>query len=248
MKTTLISAVLILSILAAHISVFAQDSSNRPAAGSVSLKTLPADSMHRPDSLTCGLLTYEGQVYHTTKIGIQCWMSENLNVGKWTDGSQMQKEGNNGVIEKYCYGNDFVQCDYWGGLYQWDELMGYLETSGVQGICPPGWHVPSIQDWKSMIRYFGGEALAGGKLKSTLQWQRPNVGATNSSGFSAYPGGCFDSMAQQWHDLYREGYYWTSEIISKGTAVAAYFEFRTSGVQTYEEFQPSALSVRCIKN
>jgi uncharacterized protein (TIGR02145 family) len=248
MKKMMISAVLLIAILPGQLSLFAQNSATLPASGSVAHQTVPRDTIHRPDSLTCGLLTYEGQVYHTTRFGSQCWMSENLNVGKWTDGSQMQKEGNNGVIEKYCYGNDFVQCDYWGGLYQWDELMGYTATSGVQGICPPGWHVPSIQDWKSMIRYFGGETLAGGKLKSTLQWQTPNVGATNASGFSAYPGGYFDSMAQQWHDLYREGYYWTSEIISKGTAVAAYFEFRTSGVQTYEEFQPSALSVRCIKN
>ena len=200
------------------------------------------------DTIACGNLSYGEQTYPTIMIGSQCWMAENLNIGKWLDGSQMQKEANNGIIEKYCYNNDFVQCDYWGGLYQWDELMSYSETSGVQGICPAGWHVPSIQDWKSLIRYLGPETLAGGKLKSTLQWQNPNVGATNSSGFSAYPGGYFDSMAQKWDDLYRGGYYWTSEIIDKGTAVAVFLTFRTGTVDTYQEFQPSALSVRCIKN
>jgi uncharacterized protein (TIGR02145 family) len=201
-----------------------------------------------PDSTTCGTLNYGGQVYHTVMIGPQCWMTENLNIGQWTDQSQMQKQNNKAVIEKYCYGNDFTQCDFWGGLYQWDELMAYVQTAGVQGICPEGWHVPSSQDWKSVIRYLGADKLAGGKLKSTLQWQRPNVGADNGSGFSAYPGGYFDFMAQQWHDQYREGYFWTSEIISKGTAVAVYLSYRTGTVDMYEEFQPSALSVRCIKN
>ncbi|MCX6265837.1 MAG: hypothetical protein NTW16_00565 [Bacteroidetes bacterium] len=248
MKTILIAIVVILSILLEQIPTHAQQSGNQRTNISVSPEKTPSDTTVKADSLTCGLLTYEGQVYPTVKIGTQCWMTTNLNVGKWTDGSQMQKEGNNGIIEKYCFGNDFVQCDYWGGLYQWHELMGYSETSGVQGICPAGWHVPSIQEWKSLIRYTGGESLAGGNLKSTLQWQNPNVGATNSSGFSAYPGGYFDSMAQHWIDLYRGGYYWTSEYISTGTAVAVYLTFRTGKVDTYEEYQPSALSVRCIKN
>ncbi|MFZ4523381.1 MAG: FISUMP domain-containing protein [Bacteroidales bacterium] len=238
----------LLALLVYDLSVFPQESQTSPEHVSNAAPTTSSNTINEGDSLTCGLLNYGGQVYHTVRIVNQCWMSENLNIGKWTDGSQSQKETNNGIIEKYCFNNDFVQCDFWGGLYQWDELMGYTETSGVQGICPPGWHVPSIDDWKSLIRYYGGDKSAGGKLKSTLQWQTPNVGATNASGFSAYPGGYFDSMPQQWHDQYRQSYFWTSEIISKGTAVAVNLTYRDSGVDTYEEFQPSALSVRCIKN
>jgi uncharacterized protein (TIGR02145 family) len=135
--------------------VDAQNNIALPAGGTVS-------NAIKADSLTCGLLTYEGQVYHTVMIGRQCWMSDNLNVGKWVDQSQIQKEGDNSVIEKYCFGNDFTQCDYWGGLYQWDELMGYTEISGAQGICPAGWHVPSSQDWKNLIRFLGMNTEAGG--------------------------------------------------------------------------------------
>jgi uncharacterized protein (TIGR02145 family) len=248
MKMILISVVLIASILQMHPQLFAQKSNNPQTEKSVSPEMTPPDSTMKADSLSCGLLLYEGQIYHTVKIGRQCWMSDNLNIGKWTDESQIQKESDNGVIEKYCYGNDFTQCDFWGGLYQWNELMAYSQIAGAQGICPPGWHVPSSQDWKTLIRFLGMNTEAGGKLKSTLQWQTPNVGATNNSGFSAYPGGYYDFMAKQWHDLYREGYYWSSEIITKGTAVAIYLEYRTSGIEMYEEYQPSALSVRCIKN
>jgi uncharacterized protein (TIGR02145 family) len=248
MKKILISAVLMTSILQGHVSALAQKGDQQRTRASVSAATTPTDTVLKKDSLSCGILTYEGLAYHTVMIGKQCWMSDNLNIGKWTDESQLQKNGDNGVVEKYCFGNDFSQCDYWGGLYQWDELMAYSQASGAQGICPPGWHVPSSMDWKTLIRYLGMNTEAGGKLKSTLNWQNPNVGATNSSGFSAMPGGYYDFMAKQWHDLYREGYYWSSEIITKGTAVAVYLEYRTSGIEMYEEYQPSALSVRCIKN
>jgi len=213
-------------------------------------KTAMSDTIRKPDSGTCGTIMYGGQLYHTVIIGSQCWMKENLNIGKWIDQSQLQKQTDNSQIEKYCYGNDFVQCDLWGGLYQWDEMMQYTETSGAQGICPTGWHIPSSQDWKNLIRFLGGNSEAGGKMKSTAgpNWQDPNVGATNSSGFTAYPGGSFDYMSQQWHDQYAGGYYWSSEIITKGTSVALFLTSRASDVELDEDYRPSALSVRCIRN
>jgi uncharacterized protein (TIGR02145 family) len=92
--------------------------------------------------------------------------------------------------------------------------------------------------------------MAGGKMKFTGSngWQNPNVGATNSSGFTALPGGYFDFMAQQWHDQYRYGYFWSSQTITQGASVAMSLSYRTSDIDLYEEYIPSALSVRCIKN
>jgi len=202
------------------------------------------------DSTSCGILDYGGQTYRTVIIGTQCWMKDNLNIGKWTDQSQIQKQTDNGILEKYCFGNDFVNCDQWGGLYQWDETMQYLQTANAQGICPPGWHIPSSQDWKTLIRYLGGNDFAGGKMKYTGSngWQTPNVGGTDISGFTALPGGYFDYMAQQWHDQNRDGYFWSSQTITKGTSVAMTLTYRDSDIDLYEEYTPSALSVRCIRN
>jgi uncharacterized protein (TIGR02145 family) len=230
MKTATISMALIFSVLLWQQTSYAQKNETQP------------------DSLSCGLLNYGGQAYHTVKIGSQCWMTENLNIGKWISAGQLQKITDSGIIEKYCYGNDFVQCDYWGGLYQWAVLMRFSKEAGAQGICPDGWHVPASKDWKALIRFLGTEDDAGGKLKSTLQWNRPNVGATNSSGFSAYPGGAFDYFSNKWYDLNLQGYYWTSEMISETTTVGVNLTFRTGGINMYEEFQATALSVRCIKN
>ncbi|MDD4603153.1 MAG: FISUMP domain-containing protein [Bacteroidales bacterium] len=202
------------------------------------------------DSTSCGNINYGGQIYRTVIIGSQCWMKDNLNIGKWIDESQVQKQTDNNLLEKYCYGNNFVNCDQWGGLYQWDEMMQYVQTPNAQGICPPGWHIPSSQDWKTVIRFLGGDNLAGGKMKYTGSngWQTPNVGATNSSGFTALPGGYFDYMPQQWHDIFRDGYFWSSETISKSTAVAMTLNYRNDMTDLYEEYMLSALSVRCVRN
>jgi len=208
------------------------------------------DSIRAADSSFCGIFEYGGQVYHTVIIGPQCWMKENLNLGKWLDQSQSQTQQKNAVVEKYCYGNDFINCDLWGGLYQWGEMMHYEITAGSQGICPAGWHIPDSKDWKQLIRFLGGTELAGGKMKSTgnRDWWVPNVGATNTSQFSAFPGGYFDETTQAWHDVHNGGYFWSSETISTTTSVALQLIRKGTEAELYEEYNPSALAVRCIKN
>jgi len=236
MKTKI--AILLLVICSIPVVLLSQSAGNQPAA--ISGKGI--------DSASCKPFDYGGITYHTIMIGSQCWMSDNLNIGKWVNTVGSQKIGDSGNIEKYCFGNDFVQCDHWGGLYQWGKLMKFSKEAGTRGICPQGWHIPASKDWKTLIRFLGGEEEAGGKMKSTLQWKVPNVGATNSSGFSAIPGGYFDGTVNKWHDLYVQGYYWSSEIVSETQAVGINLNFRSGEVNMYEEFQAAALSVRCVKN
>ena len=97
---------------------------------------------------------YEGEIYTTVIIGNQCWMSENLNVGTMINGVTMPT--NNGVIEKLCYNNNPLNCILYGGLYRWNELMQYVTTTGTQGICPTGWHIPSDPpEWNILTNYYG---------------------------------------------------------------------------------------------
>jgi len=107
------------------------------------------------------------KLYATAQIGEQCWMAENLNVGARINGVNNQTD--NSTIEKYCYNNIDANCDIYGGLYQWDEMMGYTSTQGVQGICPTtgGWHLPTDADYNLLIDFLGGATVAGGKMKST---------------------------------------------------------------------------------
>jgi uncharacterized protein (TIGR02145 family) len=107
-------------------------------------------------STFCGEnLVYENQSYKTVQIGTQCWMAENLNVGTKVVGSKNQT--NNGIIEKYCYDDNESICNTDGGLYQWDEMMKYNEIAGAQGICSPGWHIPTDNEQHILDYYLTDE-------------------------------------------------------------------------------------------
>jgi uncharacterized protein (TIGR02145 family) len=141
-------------------------------------------------AVACGSATVtdaDGNVYNTVLIGDQCWMAENLRVGVMIPGSTNQT--NNGIIEKHCYDDNLSNCTTYGGLYQWNELM--------LGLCPEGWHIPTSGEWGWLTLILYGDT--GGKMKTTGTieggnglWYAPNAGATNSSGFSAPPGGWKD--------------------------------------------------------
>jgi uncharacterized protein (TIGR02145 family) len=99
------------------------------------------------------------------KIGTQCWLAQNLNIGTTLDGSKSQT--NNTVIEKYCYDDKKSNCDTYGGLYQWDEMMQYITTHGTQGICPRGWHVPADAEWETLEIALGLSQIETTELSGT---------------------------------------------------------------------------------
>lgn len=165
-------------------------------------------------------LLYEGKYYHTIQIFSQCWMKENLEAGTMIPGTQIQSD--NGVIEKYCFSNSQDNCDIYGGLYLWDEMMQYTTAEGAQGVCPAGWHIPTDDDWKILEgaadSYYGmghpewdNTELRGydvaKNLKSTNGWSS-NGNGTDLYGFAALAGGYW------WQGYFFEsanfGIYWTS--------------------------------------
>ncbi len=212
-------------------------------------------------SFSCGgtvVDSRDGQSYSTVQIGTQCWMAENINVGTMISGANDQTD--NGIIEKYCYGNDIANCDTYGGLYQWGEAMQYDTISSTPDVCPDGWHIPSDDEWKTLEMYLGmsqsdADALGwrgtdeGGKLKETgtTHWNSPNTGATNSSGFTGLPGG-YRATSGSFDYISVYGYYWTStEYVSNHS------KLRTLGSnysQVYREngWNPNGFGVRCIKD
>jgi uncharacterized protein (TIGR02145 family) len=114
-----------------------------------------------------------------------------------------QNQTNNSIKEKYCYNNEPDSCTKYGGLYQWDEMMQYTTQQGVQGICPPGWHLPTDEEWKVLegvvdSQYGIGDNIwnsdgprgydASKNLKATSGWYA-NGNGTNLFGFSGLPGG-----------------------------------------------------------
>lgn len=194
-------------------------------------------------------INYEGQTYNTVQIGNQCWLKENLNVGTMITANIYNNQTNNGQIEKYCYENNASNCNTYGGLYQWDEMMQYTNQQGTKGICPPGWHIPSKVEWEELINYLGGTSFAGGKLKEsgTNHWNSPNSSfATNESGFTALPGGFFNFYGD-FLDVNYYAYFWTSTE-ENGSARYYHLSYSTTSIGTAYYNKILGRSVRCIKD
>jgi uncharacterized protein (TIGR02145 family) len=212
---------------------------------------------------SCGdpLIDYrDGQKYQTVQIGDQCWMAENLNVGIRIDG--IENQSNNGVIEKYCYDNTEANCDIYGGLYQWDEMMQYVTEEGVQGICPPagGWHLPTDAEWCTLEQTVDPTITCsstdwrgidgGGKLKEagTNHWGAPNTDATNSSGFTALPGG-YRQVDKTFYNITGGSFLWSSSDFATTNSWRRTLGHNSSQVYRSNDV-PKVLgfSVRCLKN
>ena len=205
-----------------------------------------------PDEIvfTCGGVFVDprdGQTYNTVQIGGECWMAENLNIGAMIIGSENMSD--DGIIEKYCYDNDPANCDEYGGLYQWNEMMEYTTTPGVQGICPSGWHLPTKEEWIILINCLGGQVIAGGKMKEagTTHWMPPNTSATNEGGFTALPGGCrnIDGFFQ---DIQVQAFFWSS---SENNISASWYRsliYSSNGIFRDDNVISKGFSVRCVKD
>jgi uncharacterized protein (TIGR02145 family) len=201
----------------------------------------------------------DGQKYSTASIGNQCWLAKNMNVGVLFPSSFAQP--NNGIIEKYCYNNDTVNCNIYGGLYQWGEAVQYLNgasnstspspvfAGNVQGICPTGWHLPSDVEWMTLENALGGAIAAETALKATSGWFNLNGNGNNSSGFNALPSGLLKTNGSFYDKGYFTGFWSSSEneaTLANNRSLASY----TSGFNQnyFGRNKPLGFSVRCLKD
>ena len=163
-------------------------------------------------------------------------MAENLNSGMTNSGMTNQRD--NCIPEKYCYNDVPSNCNLLGGLYQWDEIMQYDDTPGLQGLCPPAWHVPTEAEWQTLFAVFNGAGFAGSPLLST-----------GFSGFNAVVNGSRFENSQWDYDNFAT-HFWTSSSLGslKAWAHAMNNMPDDHSVSTYPSSRANAFSVRCIKD
>ena len=204
-----------------------------------------------------GVADQEGNYYGVVTIGTQIWMAESLNRGERISYTLSSETMDDGKVEKYCYDNLAANCDTFGGMYAWDEMMDYepeqFEGIGtVQGVCPEGWHVPTVHEWHTLRDFLGGSGIAGGHLKATGTreegtglWFAPNEGATDAYGFTALPGGAPTNIPP--YGLVDKG-----SIVQFWSAGEIYFVsmmHNTSGIFMNPDPAPNPPSyVRCVKD
>jgi uncharacterized protein (TIGR02145 family) len=164
----------------------------------------------------------DGQVYPTIQIGDQCWLQKNMNY----------QTGNS-----WCYANNPLHCDTYGRLYDWETALG---------ICPSGWHLPSDAEWTVLTSFLGGDYIAGGKMKSSSGWNY-NGNGTNSSGFTALPGGN-EYRNGSFNGLKGRAYFWSSTEISSTNAWNRHLYSDSEGVSSGNYGKTHGFSVRCLKD
>jgi uncharacterized protein (TIGR02145 family) len=212
-------------------------------------------------------ITYHGDEYDLVHIGSQCWFKENLKTNKYSNGDLIPEvtsnihwqEATNGA---WCYwGNSDLNNNTYGKLYNWHV------ASDTRNVCPTEWEVPNKDRFDVLKEYINSLGVPvdahGGALKEegTTHWLAPNTGATNSTGFSALPGGYRDDYDGNFYligaNSYGDGvtnyncvgYFWGSDTSdnydSYGNALGVHNGIGSINMNIY--LKDNGLSIRCVR-
>ena len=162
------------------------------------------------------------KVYRIVEIGSQKWFAENLNYA---------------TEESKCYENSPDSCAKYGRLYNWETALM---------ACPVGTHLPTDEEWTTLMDYVGGEYIAGEKLKSTSGWEN-NGNGTDDFGFSALPGGYGNSNGS-FVSVGGFGYWWSATENDVNHAWERSMNYILEDVGRYDGEKMGLFSVRCVLN
>jgi uncharacterized protein (TIGR02145 family) len=198
------------------------------------------------DSMTifiCGAskVSYGGKAYNTVLIGNQCWLKENLDIGTMIPVGSDQS--NNSILEKYCFNNSQDSCSKYGGLYMWKEAMQYSTTEGIKGICPEGWHIPTLSEFNTFYSAVGGD---GNSIKALGQGYGGGAG-TNTTGFSAMLGGIRE-YNRTFKEFNAHTHFWGSTGTTNQAHQIYLWADNNSISFHYGDITVLGFSVRCIKD
>lgn len=211
----------------------------------------------------------DGNSYDALQIGEQCWMKENLRTTRYANGTPISQGNGTSTTTAYWYypDNNPSNKTTYGLLYNWKAVMGSSSSSsanpsGVQGICPDGWHVPSDAEWTQLTDYVSSQSeyVCGSDntyiakaLAGTTGWSSSTntcaVGNTpsqnNSTGFSALPAGYYNGSYN---------YFGYSVDFSSATENSSSYVYNRSlrynyaTVYRYSDYKNYGVSVRCVKD
>ena len=192
-------------------------------------------------------VTFDGHAYDLVAIGSQCWFAENLRTEHYANGdaipgnlSDSQWTSTSSGAQAI-YDNDDANLATYGRLYNW------YAVDDSRGLCPSGWHVPMDDEWTLLTDELGGSSVAGAAMKSSPS-DSPSWDGTNTSGFSALPGGWRDSNDGTFSDVGDYGYWWSA---SPGGAFYAWLRGLNSDnddVFRYIGDLRNGNSVRCLRD
>jgi uncharacterized protein (TIGR02145 family) len=227
---------------------------NSPLITGTTTHTCGAAGILNADSSYGTLIDQEGNEYKTIIIGTQEWMAENLNTSIYRNGEVIPKNLSNNAWQNTTqgswsyYDNDAIHDCPDGKLYNWFACVDSAQ------LCPTGWHVPSDADWTILTDYLGGLNVAGAKMKTLGNlssgnglWTSPNLGATNSSGFSGTPAG-YRYMLGYSNYIGNGGLWWSSSEFGAVEAHMRFLNFNLASAGRDQYNKHYGFSVRCVKD
>jgi len=202
------------------------------------------------NTATGNCVDIDGNVYQTVIIGEQEWMAENLKVSHYRNGDAIPTGHSNSAWTNLSsgayamYNANSSNGETYGYLYNWYAVDDSRE------LAPEGWHIPTDNEWQELVDYLGGSSVAGGKLKEagTSHWNSPNTGATNESGFTAFPGGFRDDFDGRYLNIGYYGYFWSSTESGSYDAWDRILDYDDSEVNRSNSYKEYGFSVRCIRD
>lgn len=206
-------------------------------------------------NLTYGTVTDQnGNTYATIVIGTQEWMAENLRATTYANGDPIPNLADAGQWLNAVFTSTGAWAHYENNPsydVPYGKLYNAFVTTDPRNVCPSGWHVPTDAEWTLLSNYLGGDAVAGGKMKSPgiVYWDIANFGATNESGFSGLGAGYRHDQDASFTYARVTSTWWSS---TQWGGPFQYFARRISETQV-ELFRPFlasgyGLSIRCIRD
>lgn len=193
----------------------------------------------------------DGNIYTSVTIGSQVWMVENLKTAKYRNGdligttnpATLNITGESTPKYQWIYDGAESNLSTYGRLYTWYAI------ADSRSVCPTGWHVPTDEEWTTLITNLGGESVAGGKLKETgtTHWLSPNAEANNETGFTALPGG-YRFYSGTYSYIGSTGSWWSSTEQSATNAYNRSIGSATASVYRAYNGKGSGFSVRCLRD
>jgi uncharacterized protein (TIGR02145 family) len=203
------------------------------------------------------LTDIEGNLYNTILIGTKLWMTENLRTTRLNDNTLIPEiTGNTEWIgtssPAYCwYDNNASFKTTYGALYNWFSV-------NTGKLCPTGWHVPTDQEFSALeitlgmasdqSEIWGWRGTDHGlRMKNTTGWDN-NGNGSNSSGFSALPGGYRYGADGQFFLQTTITYWWTSSEHDADRGWYRRLDSSSEQVYRASTSKKGGKYIRCVKD
>lgn len=191
----------------------------------------------------------DGNRYLSAWVGEYCWTLSNAKTTRYTTLAPVEFAKGYHAEQHADIENNI---NLFGRLYTWYSAVGIPENSDaspdttgsghIQGICPEGWHIPSLAEVENLLQF------SASNLKSDLFWLHGMTG-DNATRFSALPAGIYNGLARQYYYLLGDTYFWyiNNPQTLNGTSSVLHLHHTCDAVEKKKLPTSSAVSVRCVK-